>query len=59
MGKSMDVMEVMMQMMMEREAARGATQAAFGDAWRAYAAVTPRFIAHLSKDERERPVNSR
>jgi hypothetical protein len=32
--------------------------AAFGDAWRAYAAVTPRFVPHLSKDDRARPVNS-
>ena len=29
-----------------------------GVAWRFYAAVTPRFIPHFSKDDRARPVNS-
>ena len=35
------------------------SEKAFGDAWRAYAAVTPRFIPNLAKDDRARPVNSR
>lgn len=34
------------------------SEAAFGDAWRIYAAVTPRFIPRLAKDDRARPVNS-
>ena len=34
------------------------SEAAFGDAWRAYAVVTPRFIPHFSKVDRARPVNS-
>ncbi len=34
------------------------SEAAFGDAWRAYAAATPRFIPRLSRGERARPVNS-
>ena len=34
------------------------SEAAFGDAWRAYAAVTPRFVPHFSNDDRARPVNS-
>jgi protein-S-isoprenylcysteine O-methyltransferase Ste14 len=34
------------------------SEQAFGDAWRAYAAVTPRFIPNFSKDDRVRPVNS-
>jgi len=34
------------------------SEQAFGDAWRAYAAVTPRFIPHFSKNDRARPVNS-
>jgi protein-S-isoprenylcysteine O-methyltransferase Ste14 len=34
------------------------SKAAFGDTWQAYAAVTPRFIPHFTKDARARPVNS-
>lgn len=34
------------------------SQAAFGDAWRAYAAATPRFVPQLSKDARARPRSS-
>jgi protein-S-isoprenylcysteine O-methyltransferase Ste14 len=36
-----------------------ASEAAFGDAWRAYAAATPRFMPRLSRDHRARPVDSR
>ena len=35
------------------------SEKAFGDAWRTYAAVTPRFIPNLAKDDRALPVNSR
>ena len=31
------------------------SEAAFGDAWREYAAVTPRFIPHLWKGDHDRP----
>jgi len=34
------------------------SEKAFGDAWRAYAAVTPRFIPNLSKSHRARPAGS-
>lgn len=34
------------------------SQAAFGDAWREYAAATPRFIPRFSKGDRARPVDS-
>ena len=34
------------------------SDAAFGDAWREYAAVTPRFVPRLSKTGRERPARS-
>jgi protein-S-isoprenylcysteine O-methyltransferase Ste14 len=34
------------------------SERAFGDAWRAYAAVTPRFIPNFTKDKGARPVNS-
>jgi protein-S-isoprenylcysteine O-methyltransferase Ste14 len=34
------------------------SEAAFGDAWREYAAVTPRFIPHFSKTSRARPAGS-
>jgi protein-S-isoprenylcysteine O-methyltransferase Ste14 len=34
------------------------SESAFGDAWRAYAAVTPRFIPRLSKGNHVRPVGS-
>jgi protein-S-isoprenylcysteine O-methyltransferase Ste14 len=34
------------------------SEAAFGDAWREYAAVTPRFIPHVSKTSRARPAGS-
>lgn len=34
------------------------SEAAFGDAWRDYAAATPRFVPSFSKDDRARPVNS-
>ena len=33
------------------------SEKAFGDAWRAYAAVTPRFIPHFSKDDRARSIS--
>jgi protein-S-isoprenylcysteine O-methyltransferase Ste14 len=35
------------------------SEAAFGQAWRQYAAVTPRFIPRLSKDDRARAVSGR
>jgi protein-S-isoprenylcysteine O-methyltransferase Ste14 len=35
------------------------SEKALGDAWRQYAAVTPRFIPRLSKGDRARPVGSR
>jgi len=35
-----------------------ASEAAFGDAWCDYAAATPRFIPHFSKDDRARPFKS-
>jgi protein-S-isoprenylcysteine O-methyltransferase Ste14 len=34
------------------------SEAAFGDAWRAYAAVTPRFIPRFTKNDRARPVDN-
>ena len=34
------------------------SEAVFGPAWRAYAAVTPRFVPRFSKDDRARPVGS-
>ncbi len=34
------------------------SEAEFGDAWRAYASVTPRFVPRLAKADRARPVNS-
>ena len=34
------------------------SEAQFGDAWRAYAAVTPRFVPRFAKNDRARPVNS-
>lgn len=34
------------------------SEAAFGHGWRDYAAVTPRFIPRISKDDRARPVGS-
>lgn len=34
------------------------SDAAFGDAWRAYATVTPRFVPRFAKDDRARSVNS-
>ncbi len=35
------------------------SEAAFGGAWLAYAAVTPRFIPRLARDDHARPVRSR
>jgi hypothetical protein len=34
------------------------SEKAFGDAWREYAAATPRFISHFGRDDHARPVNS-
>jgi protein-S-isoprenylcysteine O-methyltransferase Ste14 len=34
------------------------SEKAFGDAWREYAAVTPRFIPNFSKSQRARPAGS-
>jgi protein-S-isoprenylcysteine O-methyltransferase Ste14 len=34
------------------------SEAAFGGAWQAYAAVTPRFIPHFLKPDRARPADS-
>lgn len=34
------------------------SEQAFGDRWREYAAVTPRFIPHFGRDDHARPVNS-
>jgi protein-S-isoprenylcysteine O-methyltransferase Ste14 len=34
------------------------SEKAFGDAWREYAAVTPRFIPNFSKSHRARPAGS-
>lgn len=34
------------------------SEQAFGDAWRAYAAATPRFIPHFGRDDRARPLGS-
>lgn len=34
------------------------SQKAFGEAWRAYAAATPRFIPNFSRDDGARPVSN-
>ena len=34
------------------------SELAFGDAWRAYATATPRFMPHCWKNHRARPINS-
>lgn len=34
------------------------SEKAFGDAWRAYATVTPRFVPRWSRDARARTVDS-
>ena len=47
------VMYVRLAIVEERD-----SEKAFGDAWREYAAVTPRFIPHFSKTSRARPAGS-
>lgn len=47
------VMYVRLAILEERD-----SEAAFGEAWREYAAVTPRFVPHFSKTSRARPAGS-